>query len=241
MIDIYSTLHETYENAGTSIPLEDWLVENGWYRRSEEGGLDVHPNAEGYRTFYSAAVVRTLKKDWDELIRQPAHAPIYCKKEASFLNGTYSYVMCTDPRLSYSDGWKTHKSRLALWLNLQTDEIPQFYLEYPHFENGIVQVENHPGASFSYETDADELDMALISSTEGLSATVLCDETEVGELRCGSKYNNMEFPAGAVTLPDDDGTHKITVRIDDPTDEAYLFRFGYLIEFRRGEEQTDTE
>ena len=232
VIDIYNTLYEKYENAGTALSLEDWLAENGWYYRAEGGGLDVHPSAEGYRAFYSAAVLGALETDWDALIRQPKHAPIYCKAQTAYLNGEYSYVEHNDPRLGYSGGWRTYKNQLAVWLDVSENAIPQRCLEYPHFANGLAQVNGLPGASFTYETDANTLGMAILSSTEGLSAAVLCDGEKAGELNCGSIYGNMEFPGGTVTLPDDGQTHTVTVRIDDPTDEAYLFRFGYLIEFR---------
>ena len=234
VIDIYQTVNETYENAKTSLSLEDWLAENGWYYRAQGGGLDVHPSADGYRAFYSAAVAGALEKNWDALIRQPSHAPAYCKNEAAFLNGTYSYVECGDQRLNYSGGWHVYRSRFLLWMDPSQEAIPYGFLEYPHFENGIAQVKNTPGASFAWKTDAHELGMALVSSVNGLSATVLCDGKEIGELRCGSPYGNMDHPAGTVTLPGDGQTHEITVRIDDPTADAYLFRFGYLIEFRRG-------
>ena len=233
VIDIYQTLREKYENAGTSLSLVDWLAENGWYNCAEGGGLDVHPNPDGYREFYSAAVVGALEQRWDELIRQPEHAPIFCKDQAAYLNGTYSYVECADPRISYSDGWRVHKNRLALWLDPAPETIPPVFLAYPHFPNGIAQVKNAPGASFTYETDADELGMAIVSSVNGLSATVLCDGTESGELVCGSIYGSMEFPAGTFTLPGG-GAHTVTVQVEDPTEEAYLFRFGCLIEFRYG-------
>ena len=229
---IYKTLHETYETAGTPLSLEDWLAENGWYYRAEDGGLDVHPSANGYRKFYSAAVVGALKTDWDSLIRRPQHREIRCKNGAAYLGGTYSYVECTDPRLVYSGGWRTCKNRLAAWLDVSPDAIPYGYLEYPHFTEGIAQAENRPGASFTYETDADSLGMALLSSTEGLPATVLCDGEAAGVFNCGSVYGNMEFPAGTVSLPGDGQTHTVTVRVDDPTDDANLFRFGFLIEFR---------
>ena len=235
VIDIYQTLKEKYERSGTALSLVDWLAENGWYNRAEGGGLDVHPNPDGYREFYSAAVVGALERNWDELIRQPEHAPICCKNGTAYLNGSYSYVECADPRISYSKGWRVYKNRLALWLDPAPGTLPPAFLSYPHFPNGVVQVKNAPGASFSYETDADELGMALVSSVNGLSATVLCDGKESGELRCGSIYGNMEFPAGTVALSNDGNTHGITVRVDDPTEEAYLFRFGYLIEFRYGE------
>lgn len=235
VIDIYQTLKEKYEQSETSLSLVDWLSENGWYNRAESGGLDVHPNPDGYREFYSAAVVGALERSWDKLIRQPEHAPIWCKNATAYLNGTYSYVECADARISYSKGWRVYKNRLALWLDPAPETIPPVFLAYPHFPNGVVQVKNAPGASFTYETDADELGMAIVSSVNGLSATVLCDGEEAGELGCGSIYGNMEFPAGTVALSNDGNTHEITVRVDDPTEEAYLFRFGYLIEFRYGE------
>ncbi len=235
VIDIYETLHEKYEAAGVSLLLEDWLADNGWYYRSPYGGLDVHPSPAGYRSFYSAAVVGALEQNWDALIRQPEHAPVYCKNAARYLSGTYSYVEIGDPRLSFSAGWRTYKNRLAAWLDVSEDAIPYGFLEYPHFAKGIMQAERLPGASFTYETDADTLGMAMVSSVKGLSASVLCDGEAAGALSCGSVYGNMEFPAGTVSLPDDDAVHTVTVRVEDPTEEAYLFRFGYLIEFRYGE------
>ncbi|MBR0508928.1 MAG: hypothetical protein IJJ85_02310 [Clostridia bacterium] len=232
VIDIYETLHKAYKNAQTSLPLTDWLVENGWYNRTADGGVDVHPNPAGYRAFYSAAVVGALENDWDALICQPKHAPVCCEKETDYLNGTYSYVECTDPRLTYADGWRIYHNRLALWLDASSDAIPNGFLAYPHFTAGIAQAKNLPGASFSYETDADELDMALVSSVNGLSAAVFCDGKEAGKFHCGSVYGNMDYPAGKAVLPGDGQTHPVTVQIDDPSAEAYLFRFGYLIEFR---------
>ena len=239
VIDIYATLREKYETAGTALSLEDWLAENGWYYRAEGGGLDVHPSPEGYRAFYSAAVVGALENDWDALMRQPQHAPMYCQNSAAYLNGTYSYVDAADARLSFSDGWRTYKSRFALWLFSVQDANLQSFLEYPHFENGIAQAKNTAGASFSYQTDADALGMAVVSSRSGLPATVLCDGTEAGVLSCASPYGNMDIPGGTVTLPGDGKMHEITVRIDDPTPEADLFRFGYLIEFRENGERTN--
>ena len=234
VIDIYKTLFATYENANTPLSLEDWLAENGWYNRTADGGLDVHPNPSGYRAFYSAAVVGALEQNWDELIRQPAHAAVYSKNKTAYLNGTYAYVEPTDPRFSFSDGWRTYKSRFALWLVPVKDAVPYGFLEYPHFENGVAQVKNTPGASFTYQTDADALGMAIVSSLNGLSATVLCDGETVGAFVCGSPYGSMDIPAGTVTLPGDGRSHEITVQLDDITNEAYLFRFGYLIEFREG-------
>ena len=234
VINIYDTLHSAYEQAETSLSLADWLTQNGWYFRNENGDVDVHPYPNGYRAFYSTAVLGALQNNWDVLIRQPLHREIYCKNNADYLNGAYSYVNCTDARLSFSGGWSTFKSRFALWLNPSQHALPYSFLEYPHFEAGVAQVNNYPGASFTYETDADELGMAVVNSLNGLSATVLCDGKETGELHCGSQYGNMDTPAGTVTLPGNGQTHTVTVRIDDPTDEAYLFRFGYLIEFREG-------
>ena len=232
VINIYETLHSAYEQSGTSLSLEDWLLENGWYNPAQDGGgLDVHPNPEGYRAFYSAAVVGALEQNWDTLVRQPDHAPMYCANDAAYLNGSYSYVECADPRLSFSGGWRTCKNRLAAWLDVSGDAIPEGFLAYPHFPKGIVQAENRSGAFFTYETDADELGMAVVSSVNGLSATVLCDGKEAGVLNCGSPYGNMEFPAGTVPLPGGE-KRRVTVNVADPTEEAYLFRFGYLIEFR---------
>lgn len=236
VIDIYETLRSDYGQSGTSLSLEDWLLENGWYNRAQEGdGLDVHPNPEGYRAFYSAAVLGALEQNWDELIRRPKHAPVYCKNKTAYLNGTYSYVECADKRLSFSDGWRTYKNRFTLWLDPSADAVPYGFLEYPHFEAGVAQVKSCPGAFFSYETDADALGMAIVSSLNGLSAEVLCDGEKVGAFGCGSPYGSMDIPGGTVTLPGDGKTHTVTVRIDDPTTEAYLFRFGYLIEFRYGD------
>ena len=233
VINIYETLRGAYEQSGTSLSLEDWLWDNGWYNKAQDGGgLDVHPNPDGYRVFYSAAVVDALEQNWNALIRQPEHASIYCENDAAYLNGTYSYVECADTRLSYSGGWRTYKNRLAAWLNVSGDAIPEGFLAYPHFPKGIVQAENRSGAFFTYETDADELGMAVVSSVNGLSATVLCDGKEAGVLNCGSQYGNMEFPAGTVSLPGGVDKRRVTVNVADPTEEAYLFRFGYLIEFR---------
>ena len=232
VVNIYDTLHDAYEQSGTALPLTDWLADNGWYNRAEGDGLDVHPNPDGYRKFYSAAVLGAMEQNWDELIRRPEHQPIFCANDAAFLNGVYSYVECTDPRLSYSDGWRIYRNRLALWLDPSPDAIPPGFLENPHFEAGMAQAMRAPGASFSYETDADTVDMALASSVNGLSATVLCEGKACGELRCGSIYGNMDYPAGTAALPGDGKTHTVAVQVQDPTGEAYLFRFGYLIEFR---------
>ena len=167
VIDIYQKMQEIYGSAGTDLPLEDWLAENGWYYRAEGGGLDVHPSPDGYRAFYSAAVVGALENDWVGLIRQPTHAPIYCQNGATYLNGAYSYVDCTDPRLSFSDGWRTYTSRFALWMNPSQDSVPYAFLEYPHYEEGVAQVKSCPGAYFTYETDAGALGMAIVSSLTG--------------------------------------------------------------------------
>ena len=119
------------------------------------------------------------------------------------------------------------------------DEVPRGFFTREHFANGVMQTVNADGACFFYETDAAEIGMAVVSSLNGLAVEVFYvddDGTEVpvGELSCHSVYGAMDFPAGSVRLPADGKTRKVIFRVAEATDENYLFRFGYIIEFRGG-------
>lgn len=236
-VDLYDAIHRKYLAADPGVPFGDWLLENGWYRAAEGGGIDVHPNEEGYRAVYSSAVLDALEHRWDDLIRQPLHRDIFCKNDADFLNGAYSYVECGEARITYHGDWKLRKNSLISWYYETKDEVPRGLFTREHFANGVMQTLTADGACFSYETDAAEIGMAVVSSLNGLAVKVSYEdddgtEVPVGELSCRSVYGAMDIPAGSVRLPADGKTRKVIFRVAEPNDEAYLFRFGYLIEFR---------
>ncbi|MBQ6164982.1 MAG: hypothetical protein IJK23_10960 [Clostridia bacterium] len=238
-VNIYDAIHQKYKAADPGVSFCDWLLDNGWYRPAEGGGIDVHPNADGYRAVYSSAVLDALETRWDEMIRQPLHREIYCKNDADFLNDSYSYVECGDQRISYQGAWEMQKNHLLSWYLEKKDEVPRGFFTREHFANGVMQTKSANGACFFYETDASEIGMAVVSSLNGLAVEVFYvddDGTEVpvGELSCHSVYGAMDFPAGSVRLPADGKTRKVIFRVAEATDEEYLFRFGYIIEFRGG-------
>jgi hypothetical protein len=72
--------------------------------------------------------------------------------------------------------------------------------------------------------------MPHVSAKAGCKARVLCNGDEIGAFTCRSPWHGMNYLEKPVWLPM--GKKTVTVEVEDGTEEARVFRFGYIVEVR---------
>ena len=186
-------------------------------------------NHAGYDK-YGEAIIEAFDKDGYETYLTPIKDNGYLNtSQRSTIDAKYSYIYTNDPRMQYSGDWKTYykSSEVPTFDNAGTLSAKLF--SYPYFPNGIKQVINEK-AAIRFTTTAKAIALNYIISPKGLNATVYVDNQEVGKFTPSKAADKINAMSNWVSLPRGGKTQTVTIILDEPTEENYIFRFGAIIE-----------
>ena len=186
-------------------------------------------NHAGYDK-YGEAIIEAFDKDGYETYLTPIKDNGYLNtSQRSTIDAKYSYIYTNDPRMQYSGNWKTYYkyADVPTYDNAATLNAKLF--SYPYFPNGIKQISGEK-AAIRFTTSAKAIALNYIISPNGVDATVYVDNQEVGKFTPSKVADKINSMSNWVSLSGDGKTHTITIILDDPTDDKYIFRFGAIIE-----------
>lgn len=201
------------------------------YPLTQNGSFDVHPRASGYK-FFATAMINALIKNADKLLRPfKMREEPYCKSEKKTLALRYNYLPASSERISYKGNWKLYTAKEPYVCDdpetlIRADK----YVRAHQFPDGVMQSFMPKNASFTFETDAVGIYMPHVSAKAGCKARVLCNGEPIGTFTCRSPWHGMNYLEKPVWLPT--GKKTVTVEVEDGTEEARVFRFGYIVEVR---------
>jgi hypothetical protein len=201
------------------------------YPLTQNGSFDVHPRASGYK-FFATAMINALIKNADTLLRPfKMREEPYCKSEKKTLALRYNYLPASSERISYKGNWKLYTAKDPYVCDdpetlIRADK----YVRAHQFPDGVMQSFMPKSASFTFETDAVGIYMPHVSAKAGCKARVLCNGEPIGTFTCRSPWHGMNYLEKPVWLPM--GKKTVTVEVEDGTEEARVFRFGYIVEVR---------
>ncbi|MDY3846397.1 MAG: SGNH/GDSL hydrolase family protein [Eubacteriales bacterium] len=230
-IDVYDVILNEFEcrkKMDSSLTLQEFLKQ--YYHMYDSGVFDVHPHAWGYKLF-NLAVVNALMKEPQKYLRPfKMRKDIYCKGEDEIVNRTFNYIKCGDERIKYTGDWKIYTAENKLVTDNSFLAIPDGkYTNNNDFPDGIAQVYMPKDeASFEFDTEADAVCFPHVSSKLGLGSTIYADGEKVGEFTCFSNYQGMNYSGDEIKLPK--GKKHVKVKINNPTETATVFRYGYVVE-----------
>ncbi len=186
-------------------------------------------NHAGYNK-YGEAIIEAFEKDGYETYLTPIKDSGYLNSaQRSTIDAKYNYIYTNDSRMLYSGSWKTyHKSsEIPTYDNAAT--ISAKFFSYPYFPNGIKQVTNEK-AAIRFTSSAKAIALNYNISPNGMNATVYAENQEVGKFTTSKVADKINAMSNWVTLPGDGKAHTITIVLDEPTVDNYIFRFGAIIE-----------
>ncbi len=229
-VNLYDYFDKCYEAAkgDTSLTYLDYISDI--YNPSPWGGYDVHPikTGRGYR-MYGEAYTQAFAEDLAGTLIAPQSAPLLTSERHADVNATYNWIAAGDDRLIYEGDWemwtkenpcRVSDSRAGIWVRRY---------DFPFMPDGITRAYKQKGASFTLQTTANSLFLY------GHGAAAFCNgKLYVDGVECGAvPMVPHEQPFRSQELPLHNEENKpVTVKIlvDDPTDEQYVFTFGYVIE-----------
>ena len=186
-------------------------------------------NHAGYDK-YGEAIIEAFEKDGYETYLTPIKDNGYLNtSQRSIIDAKYSYIYTNDPRMQYSGNWKTYYKYADVPTYDNAGTLSSKFFSYPYFPNGIKQITNEK-AAIRFTTSAKSIALNYNISPKGMDATVYVGNQEVGKFTTSKVADKINYMSNWVTLPGDGKTHTVTIILDEPTDENYIFRFGAIIE-----------
>lgn len=186
-------------------------------------------NHAGYNK-YGEAIIEAFDKDGYETYLTPIKDAGYLNSsQRSTIDAKYSYIYTNDSRMQYSGDWKTYYKYADVPTYDNAGTLSSKFFSYPYFPNGIKQITNEK-AAFRFTTSAKAIALNYNISPKGMNATVYADNQEIGKFTPTKSADKINHISNWVTLPGDGKVHTVTVILDDPTADNYIFRFGAIIE-----------
>ena len=235
-IDIYDYMKRQHAASGSELSLLDYIGAMGYYFM-KDGEYDVHPSNEGYAMF-SGAFFETLEADYDGTMAKIKFADVYNTDKKEFVDSRMNYKKLTDESISYEGDWKYYTKESPFITDDYDIDFDEYALESRlAFPDGMYQVVNCPGASFTVTTSASAISLTYLSSIKGLNSTVYLVNSDgsngevIGTLNQYSKYDTVNYMSKWFEIPDNgEEQHTVRIVIDDPTEERYVFKMGHIIE-----------
>ena len=176
------------------------------------------------------AVLEELEKDYEGCTATIKDASIVNGTNRNLVEAKYTYIYANNARLNFSGPWKTYTAHNQVPTNDSAATLSLKHFSYPYFPNsGVKQVVSEQ-AAFGFVTKAKAIALNYISSTKGATAKVYVDNEEVGSFSCKRSDHNINLITDFVSLPNDGQDHKVIVVVNPPETEAYVFRFGAVVE-----------
>ncbi len=208
--------YENHKKANPNYTMTDYYIEYNW-KQTGENSFDIH----GGYVKYGEAIREAVGEDFDGFIRKPKNVGVHCVENKTVTE--YEFIEINDPRLTFKGDWnKREKGFVSTDGNLIIADK-----HFPYFKSGIMQ--NDSGnASIEFTTDAAGIELQIISSKVGNSATVLIDGVEAGKIGTKNSNTNMNYPTEWIELPDDGKEHQVKIEVDEIT-EGYVFNVGSIM------------
>lgn len=218
---------ETLRSADPTWTRERFLRQ--YYEQYADGTFNVHPYGSGYMLF-AMSIINALTRSPERYLRPFKMQPKpYCKAFDREVNLRYSNIPAASDRITYQGNWTLYTSEAPFITDNPGATINADRYTLPHqFPEGIMQTEMPTSASFSFETEADRICMPHISAKSGLDAKVYANGQAVGVTTCSSPWHGMNYTGPWIDLPK--GKKQIKFEIENATEDATVFRFGYIIE-----------
>ncbi len=213
-IDVYDYFYKDYQSKKSEDSSLTFIsyIENVYFVREGEG-FNVHPLSAGYEMYANAIIDNFEKDNFDPETEKIKDANIYYTQARSEITSTYQWIPISSPRMHYSiDAWTVTTSQ---W-----------------FPDGVRQsYQATVPALFGFDTTAEAFCMSYIATANGSDATITIDDEPIaGTLSCYSQYEGVNYRTGWIQLPNDGKVHRVVVKVNSPTSDRYIFRFGAIIE-----------
>lgn len=200
-----------------------------YYQQYENGNFNPHPYGSGYLLF-AMSIINALANSPDRYFRPfQMKEKVLCQGYEDVIERRYHYVSAPSDGFVYEGKWDLYTAEHPFVCDDAKLRISnRSYTSAHHFPRGVMQAYKSHGASFTFETEADRICMPHVSSGYGLRATVYANGAEVGRTGCMSPWSGMNYTGPWLELPK--GKKRMRFVIDDATEEAFVFRFGYIVE-----------
>ena len=220
---------EIERDINSDFTLYDYYDQYYKKRPSGLGAYDVHPNGAGYLLFAKSLINAIMHAPERFFCRFKMCDTPYRAEFSDQINERYSYVPASSQRIMYKGEWNLYtKDNEFVTEDLQISIASNRFSDAHQFPDGIMQTYMPNGAELEFETDADTVSMPHYTAKAGLDATVYVDGVEMGRLGCRSIHHGMNFRGPVISLPK--GRKRVRIVVDDATEDARIFRFGYIIE-----------
>ena len=213
-IDVYDYFYKDYQSKKSEDQSLTFIsyIENVYFVREGEE-FNVHPLSAGYEMYANAIIDNFEKDSFDPETEKIMDANIYYTQAKAEITSTYQWIPINSPRMHYSiDAWTVTTSQ---W-----------------FPDGVRQsYQATVPALFGFDTTAEAFCMSYIATANGSDATITIDDEPIaGTLSCYSQYEGVNYRTGWIQLPNDGKVHRVVVKVNSPTSDRYIFRFGAIIE-----------
>ena len=200
-----------------------------YYEQYENGSFNVHPYASGYLLFAMSlihALVHTPEQYFRPFQMKDA---LYCKDDVAAVCERYKYIPASSERISYKGDWTLYTAEHPYESEDPSRLIRPSRLTRSHqFPDGLMQTERSMGSAFEFDSEADRICMPHVSARAGLGAKVYANGVQVGQTSCYSIWHGMNYTGEWISLPK--GEKRIRFVVEDPSEAATVFRFGYIVE-----------
>ncbi|MBQ2826142.1 MAG: SGNH/GDSL hydrolase family protein [Clostridia bacterium] len=240
-INAYDYLKNEYAANDMGLSFYDWMgvKGTGYYNEVYPGYYDVHPNSSGYMVT-ARAVREALESDYEGCMSRPKFRDVYNKDNKDIAESDMVLVPHSDERIVYEGEWTEYNSENLFVSSDPHIAVGDHHMKYPYFEDGITQVVNPVGASFTFKTSAASVAVAYMSSTYNSDLTFyLVNEDgsngkELGKISTYFDSSGMGMGMSRIThflnVADDGEEHTVRVVVEDTNETHNIFRFGYIAE-----------
>ncbi|MBO7763041.1 MAG: SGNH/GDSL hydrolase family protein [Clostridia bacterium] len=218
--DFFEDLYEETLLKEPSLTYEDFLMR--YYAPTDM----THPMNEGFSVF-ADAITSALRADPAKYLINKLRAGTYFEKFEAIGERTYIFRTIDDEEYFTVEGNFTHYTATAF----ATDD-PRFVpgrMSAMQLKDGIFQCDDGEGFSIAFDTMASAIKLYGANAPYGVDVAVYSDGEKIGtvSIKANNTYLhflNIEIPEGG------DRLHRIELRPENITDEAFVFRIGYIVE-----------
>ncbi len=220
-INVYEYMQKDYEKVKEEKGYETFTDYLATMYNKSGSGFDVHGGYEKY----AEAIIEAFTEDYSGCTAKIKDASLVNGTKRNLVEAKYTYIYTNSARLNCSGNWKTYTDNAQVPTN---DSAVAIGAAYPYFPAGIKQVVNEQ-AAVGFMSKAKAICINFPGSAKGSKATVYVDNEVAGTLSANSTQN-VNVISGWVSLPNDGVEHKVIMVVNKPTTDAYVFRFGAIIE-----------
>ena len=209
----------TQKEKNPSLSLEDYFAGIG-YKKSGSG-FDVHG---GYGK-YSECIINRINSDFDAFLKKPKDVENHCKDNEK--KTSYNMILASDSKITYEGKWI--KCKKGFNSDDPNASVAEFLISY---FDGLVMQNVKGNASFEITTDAEALQLMVVTSGTGAKGEVFIDGVSAGEISNKNVNINYNFGTGWIKLPNDGKEHTVKYVFAEPKEDSYAFNLGAILERR---------